>query len=80
MTNKNFFRLPHEEQRSILAAAIQNADKDQEERLIENYNQTQAQKHTLVHLINEILNHDYTVNDKIVFTQRENGDMDVSIE
>lgn len=80
MSTKNFFRLSHEEQRAILASAIQNADPEQEKKLIENYDLTQSAKHGLVHLINEILNHDYTVNDKIVFTQTENGDIEVTTE
>lgn len=73
MSKKNFFKLPTEEQRAILAAAVNNANQEQEASLYESYQRTQAEKNTLVQLINTILDQDYTAKERIVFTQNDNG-------
>ena len=80
MKTKNFFKLETQEQRAIIASAIKHANKEQQKRLMENYDNVIATKHDLVHLVNEILEQDYIVNDKIVFTQEENGDIIVTHE
>lgn len=63
-----------------MSSALHNADNDQAKALKENSDQVMAAKHTLINLLNDILNQDFTANDKIVFSQEENGDLNVTTE